>query len=454
MIVPETRYLLTQDGVYIAYQVVGDGPVDIAVEFHAQESNVDLMWDEPDWRPFLVGISEMARLIVHDRRGLGVSSRNVPPPNLETQVADTIAVLDHVGSRRPVLVGANLSAAPLILLAATYPERVLGIVWNNPTARGAWAPDYPWGDTEQMYEEELAAAAERWGSAAHGSDIAVSRAAERMGIAGQPNQAEHQPREVNRYGRIVRNSASPDVARELARSWHETDVRPLLPLVQSRTHLVTGTLDPVEETRHIASLMPNATVHVIEGRSGVAYEPFERILRSFGGTTTAPVADSVLKAVLFTDLVGSTARQAQLGDRAWNVLLEQHHALVRDSLVRYRGQEQDTAGDGFFAAFDGPAGAIRCAREIIDAIDDLGLEMRAGIHVGECEVIDGKISGLTVTIAARIAARAGSAQLLTSQTVRDLVAGSGFRYEDAGRHELKGVPGTWQLWSVGQPSVR
>jgi class 3 adenylate cyclase len=278
--------------------------------------------------------------------------------------------------------------------------------------------------------------------------------AQRLSMVGDRAEMEHAARDANRYGRVVRNTASPDAAREIARSWHETDIRPMLPLVKAPTYLLTGSLDVVEETRHIASLMPNATVQEISGRSGVAYEPYDRILRSFIGSRTGPVADAVLKAVLFTDLVGSTSRHAELGDRAWKALLEQHHALVRDSLQRYRGEEQDTAGDGFFATFDGPAAAIRCAREIIDSVEDLDLEMRAGTHVGECEVIDGKISGLTVTIAARIAARAGPGQLLASQTVRDLVAGSGFRYDDVGRHELKGVPGTWQLWSVAEPVRR
>lgn len=454
MIVPETQYLRTGDRVYIAYQVVGEGPIDIAMMFHTHESNVDLMWDEPDWRPFMVAAAEVGRLILHDRRGLGVSSRSVALPNLETQAADALAVLDHVGSAAPILVAGSLSLAPFILLAATHPDRVSRIIWNNPTARGAWAPDYPWGDTEDAYQAQVSTAEARWGSTAHGSEVADYRVAQRLDLVADRAEVEHEPRAANRYGRIIRNSASPEVARDLERSWHETDVRDLLPLVQAPTHLLTGTLDAVDETRYIASLMPNATVHVIEGRSGVAYEPFERVLRSVAGNAAAEVPQSVLKTVLFTDLVGSTARHAQLGDRGWKAVIEQHHARVRDSLQRYRGVEQDTAGDGFFATFDGPAAAIRCAREIMSAVDDLGLEMRAGIHVGECEIIDNKISGLTVTIAARIAASAGPTQVLVSQTVRDLVAGSGFRYEDGGHRELKGVPGTWQLWSVGGPSAR
>jgi class 3 adenylate cyclase len=376
----------------------------------------------------------------------------VPLPDLETQAADALAVLDHVGSEAAVLVAGSLSIAPLIMLALAHPDRVSGLIWNNPTAKGAWAADYPWGDTDDDYRARLAVAEERWGTIAHGREVANYRVAQRLDLVADRADVEHEPRAVNRYGRVIRNSASPDLARDLEGSWHDTDIRALLPLVQAPAHLLTGTLDAVDETRYIASLMPNAVVHVVDGRSGIDYEAFERVLRAIIRKAPADVPQSVLKAVLFTDLVGSTVRHAELGDRGWKGVIEQHHALVRDSLERYRGVEQDTAGDGFFATFDGPAAAIRCADEVIGAVEDLGLQMRAGVHVGECELIDGKISGLTVTIAARIAALAGGGQLLVSQTVRDLVAGSGFRYDEGQQRELKGVPGTWQLWSVGGPS--
>jgi len=453
LIVPETRYLQTADGVFIAWQAVGDGPVDVAMGFHGIESNVDLMWDEPDWRPFMVGTAEIGRLILHDRRGLGVSSRNVPPPNLETQAADLLAVLDAAGSERAIVASGSLSLAPYILLAATHPERVSGVLWNNPIAKAAWAADYPWGDTQAEFEASQAEAAADWGSAKQASQMADWRAAERSNLVGSPG-IEHNPRDLNAYGRIHRNTASPDVAAALSRIRYETDVRPLLPLVQAPAALLTGTLENVDETRYIASLMPNATVHVIEGRSGVAVEPYLRLLRGFTQATGPVAADTVLATALFTDLVGSTARHAAMGDRAWKALVEQHHELVRGLLRRWRGIEQDTAGDGFFATFDGPARAIRCAREIIDGVSGLGLEVRAGVHMGECEVIGGKVGGLAVTIAARVMAAAGPSQLLISQTVRDLVAGSGFRYEDAGERDLKGVPGTWHLWAVAPPTTR
>ena len=454
VIVPETRYLRTPDGAYIAWQAVGEGPVDVAVMFHADESNVDLMWDEPDWRPFMLGTAALTRMILHDRRGLGVSSRNVPPPNLETQAADLLAVLDAAASTRAVLIGNGPTMGPMVLLAASHPERVQGLIWLAPRARVAWAPDYPWGVTDDEHAAQHAEATTYWGSASHGREIADWRARERLDVELGAPVEEARAREINVYARIVRNTASPDVAAEIGRILHETDVRALLPLVQQPAHLMIGMLDEVDEARYIASLMPNATLHMVEGRVGLAYLALERLLRSVIGSERAVSTQTVLAAVLFTDLVGSTVRHASMGDAGWTALLARHHEVVRDSLRRWRGVEQDTAGDGFFATFDGPARAIRCAREIIDDVRELGLEMRAGIHVGECEVMDGKLTGLTVTIGARIGAAAGSGQLLVSQTVRDLVAGSGFHYADAGDHELKGVPGTWRLWEVGREAAR
>lgn len=441
------------DGVSIAWQAVGEGPIDVAIGFHYHESNVDLMWDEPDWRPFMVSTADFGRLILHDRRGLGVSSRNVPPPNLETQAADILAVLDAAGSERAILSSGSLSLAPYVLFAATHPERVAGLVWTNPVAKGAWAPDYPWGDTNSEYQARQDRAVSYWGSTDQARRIADLRTAERLGVAGNGPAIEHRPQDVNTYGRIVRNSASPDAAREIYRIQYETDVRPLLPLVQAPASLLTGRLEEVDETRYIASLMPNATVHVIEGRSGLALDAVLQLIRESGGLAAPATLDTILSTVLFTDLVGSTARHAALGDRRWKALVERHHDVVRGSLRRWRGIEQDTAGDGFFATFDGPARAVHCARDIVDGVSALGLEIRAGVHIGECEVINGKPGGLTVTIGARIAAETRSSEVLISQTVRDLVAGSGFRYVDAGERELKGVPGTWHLWSTTPAAI-
>lgn len=449
MLAPDTKYVMAPDGVYLAYQVVGDGPVDVALGFHYFGSNVDLMWDEPDWRPYMVRFAEEARLILHDRRGLGVSSRNVPPPNLETQAADLLTVLDAAGSERPILVSGSLSSAVHVLFAATYPDRVSGLVWNNPTARASWAPDYPWGETAEEYRQSQHRRAPLWGTAEQARSIADFRARERMGIvASEAGPMEHRPELVNSYAKIVRNSASPDVAQEIYRINFETDVRAVLPLMHAPAVLLTGTKENVEETRYIGSLMPNATVHLIEGRSGLALEPMLHAFRTIAGIGEPVALDTVLATVLFTDIVGSTERQAAIGDRAWKELVQRHHAIVRSALQRWQGVERDTAGDGFFATFDGPARAIRCAREIVDAVGEVGIEVRAGVHIGECEVIDGKVGGLAVSIGARVTSHAGPSQVLISQTVKELVAGSGFSYEDAGERELKGVPGRWRLWAV------
>ena len=445
---PATRYIKTADGIYLAYQVAGEGPVDVALDFHFNESNVDLMWDEPDWRPFMMGIAEFARLILHDRRGLGVSSRNVEPPNLETRAADLLTVLNAVDSDRPILAAGGWTGAMHALFAATHPERVFGLCWNNPKARAAWAPDYPWGDSRQEFAEGIGLSG-LWGTTEYAGNIARSRMAERFGVplAELPMQADLGNR--NSYGKINRNTASPDVVREIARIEWDTDARAILPSVHAPVVLVTGTKDNVDETEYIASLMPNATMHMVEGRSGLAVEAYLETIRKMAGVPApAPELDKVLSTVLFTDIINSTARQASLGDRGWRDLVLAHHGVVREALRRWRGRENDTAGDGFYATFDGPARAIRCALEICQAVRNLGIEIRAGIHTGECEIADGKCTGITVSIGDRVASRAGPSQVLVSRTVKDLVAGSGFSFDDTGEHALKGVPGEWRLYRV------
>lgn len=446
---PETRYVRAPDGAYLAYQVVGDGPADVAVSLNVDESNVDLIWEDPDWLPFLEGPLRFARLILHDRRGLGASSRNVPPPNLETQVADLLTVLDAAGSETPVLAAGTEPGAMHALFAATHPTRVSGIAWNNPRARSAWAPDYPWGEGPAEFAESLESM-RRWGTTEYAVEIAQWRAAEAQGLPPeQRGRTTVDPERVQRYARINRNTASPDVAAAINTIYWQTDVRQVLPSLHAPTALVTGEVDGVEEAAYIASLMPTATVHVVPGRSGVAVEPFMRILRDLCGASVEPVDhDSVLATVLFTDIVDSSSLQEAMGNRAWKDVLLAHHAVVRDCLARWRGVERDTAGDGFFATFDGPARAIQCAREITTRVQDLGITVRAGLHIGECEVVEGKVAGVAVSVGARVAALAGPSQVLVSQTVKDLVAGSGLTFADAGRHALKGVAGTWQLFEV------
>jgi class 3 adenylate cyclase/pimeloyl-ACP methyl ester carboxylesterase len=449
-VIPETAYVEASEGVFVAYQVVGAGPVDVSMDFHAFAGNVDLIWDEPDWGPLLAQLSEFARVIVHDRRGTGASTRNVSPPNLETRSADLLAVLDAVGSKTPVLAAAASTGAMHALFAASHPGRVSGVLWNYPRPRLAWAPDYPWGQGPDVFQAELERAA-LWGTTEHAQDLALLRAAQRAGIPDDERFTLRVDEErARRYARVTRNTVSPDVAEALTRMAWQTDVRDVLASVHAPTALVVGEGDPpaqLEEAEYVASLMPNAKVHVLPGRSGLAAELVD-ITRQLAGMEATQHVSTALCTVLFTDIVDSTRKQAELGDRRWRELVLAHHAAVRQTLARWRGHEHDTAGDGFYASFSGPARAIHCAHEIVRRVSDLGIEVRAGVHIGECEIIDGKPGGLAVTIGARALAIADRSQVVVTQTVKDLVAGSGFSFADRGDHELKGVPGSWRLYTV------
>jgi class 3 adenylate cyclase len=445
----ETRFAKTADGIYLAYQAVGSGPVDVVMDLHALAGNVDLIWDEPDWGPLLTKLAEFSRLIIHDRRGSGASTRQAPPPNLETRAADLLTVLDEVDSEAPVLGAGASTGAMHALFAATYPERASGLVWNYPRPRLAWAPDYPWGQRPETFEAALAEA-RIWGTTEQAREQAQNRAAQRLGV---PHDERHtlsvDEDAVRRYARVTRNTVSPDVAEELTRILWQTDVRDILPTVHTPTALIVGDADAPaerEEAEYVASLMPNATVRVLQGRSGLQTDEQMAIIRELGGIGRSSPVSTVLVTVLFTDIVDSTRKQAELGDRRWRELVLAHHAAVRSALANWEGTEHDTAGDGFFASFVGPARAIHCAQEIATKVSTLGIETRAGVHIGECEVIDGKPGGLAVTIGARIAAQAAGSEILVSRTVKDLVAGSGLAFVDAGERELKGIPGSWELY--------
>jgi len=445
----ETRFAKTADGVYLAYQVVGSGPVDVVMDLHALAGNVDLIWDEPDWGPLLTGLTDFTRLIIHDRRGSGASTRQAPPPNLETRAADLLEVLDAVGSESPVLGAGASTGAMHALFAATYPDRTSGLVWNYPRPRLAWAPDYPWGQPPDAFEAALAES-RIWGTTEQAREQAQNRAAQRLGVPHDERHALAVDEDaVRRYARVTRNTISPDVAEELTRILWQTDVREILPSVRTPTALIVGDADAPaerEEADYVASLMPNATVRVLQGRSGLQTDEQMAIIRELAGIEQVSAVSTVLATVLFTDIVASTQKQAELGDRRWRELVLEHHAAVRGALAYWEGTEHDTAGDGFFASFVGPARAIHCAHEIAAKVSSLGIETRAAVHIGECEVIDGKPGGIAVTIGARILGTAGPREVVVSGTVKDLVAGSGLAFDDAGEHELKGVPGSWHLY--------
>ena len=440
----ETRYARTTDGCYIAYQVAGDGPVDVACLLDVF-GNLDVLWQEPVFGSLFCGLAESTRLILHDRRATGLSSRNVDAPNLETRVDDLRAVLDAVGSDRPAILGMLEGGGPGAMLAATDPGRASSFIWYGPQARQLWAPDYPWGVGPEHHRRNLRAL-ELWGTPRFGSvftDTNVSGAAEDDPLTDD---------DLAWIELLSRQTATPDVAARLDRVWYETDVRGLMPAIQAPTLLIQheGDARGVEEMEYIASLLPDARTAVVPGvmlTSGV--EHIVEAVRTFlGAEVPHPELETILSTVLFTDIVDSTKIQAEAGDRAWKELVLKHHGVVRTALSRWRGIENDTAGDGFYATFDGPARAIRCAQDIIDGVRGIGIQIRAGIHAGECEVIDAKLGGLTVSIGARVAGYAGPSEILVSQTVKDLVAGSGLSFEDAGEHELKGVPDRWRLFRV------
>jgi class 3 adenylate cyclase len=442
-VIPETRYAETADGVYIAYQVAGEGPIDLVWQFTFL-GNVELAWEEPTNAVLFDQMASSTRLILHDRRGTGLSSRNVSPPDLETRVADLRVVLDAVGSKRPVLAGAEDGGAPNVLFAATDPERVRSIVWMYPKARMLSSPDYPWGVRPEQTEFDEQAL-QHWGTLEGARAWAKGEA-----MFGHVPTEE----ELHWYAKLSRHTGTPDVGRELTRNWAETDLSSVLPSVKVPTLLLVQDIDDpgVEEAEYIASLMPQAEFKTLPAGEWTSLEvrlaaqdEFERFI---GVELPRPDPDTVLATVLFTDIVASTERQSALGDRAWKELIKRHHAIVRDALQRWHGTEADSAGDGFYATFDGPARAIRCALDVTQRIRELGIEVRAGVHTGECEIVDGKCTGIAVSIGARVASTAGPSEVRVSQTVKDLVAGSGLTFEDAGQHELKGVPDRWRIYAV------
>jgi class 3 adenylate cyclase len=440
VIEPEFGYARAPDGAYIAYETVGEGP-DLLWQADYL-ANVDVAWEDPWYRRFFTALASFARLTIHDRRGMGLSSRNVGEPNLETRVADTLCVMDAVGAEHPVLGGERETGAPSAMLVASHPDRARSLIWYAPTARSTWAPDYPWGAGPEYVDREREALA-LWGTSGFAEAFVRSEAA-----LGHEMPVE----DYRHLSRWSRHTTTPDVARELSRIWYETDIRPILPAIRVPTLLMVfeqGMANERAEAEFVAAEVPGATLTLLPGaEADLQAEPAIERIRAFLGVPPAAGSDAVLATVLFTDIVDSTTLQARLGDRGWKELIERHHALVRDLLGRFRGIEQDTAGDGFFARFDGPARAIRCAQEIVTAVRSLGLEVRSGLHTGECELADDKCAGLAVSIGARVMATAGPSEVLVSQTVRDLVAGSGLTFEDAGQHELKGVPDRWRLYRV------
>ena len=437
--VPETRYAKTLDGGYIAYKLLGDGPMNIAI-VGSIPTNIELFFEfEPAARSWSQ-LAEFSRLSVHDRRGTGLSDDMGGLPDLETRAADVLAVLDATETERATILAAGDGGMVAALLAATHPERVSGLVWFQAQARSVEAPGWPHGRRREDVDHLASAAETMWGTPAFVKEMypnAEMSEADRMFLA-----------------RMQRQACGPATAVRFIRLLDEYDVREILPTLRLPVLVVAprGLADDWlwEQAAATAALIPEAACHPLPPDASRLWHPsvVDEMLTFCGVERPPPEVDTVLSTVLFTDIVGSTETQAQLGDHAWKELVLRHHAVVRSALGRWRGVENDTAGDGFYATFDGPARAIRCAQEVAERVRELGIEVRAGVHTGECEVIEGKCGGLTVSIGARVAAIAGPSEVVVSQTVKDLVAGSGLTFDDGGEHELKGVPDRWHLYRV------
>jgi pimeloyl-ACP methyl ester carboxylesterase len=444
---PETRYARSGD-VSIAYQVVGDGPIDL-VYVPGFVSNVEMTWRVPDYAAYLRRLTEFCRLIIFDKRGTGMSDRVAGIANLETRMDDVRAVMDAAGSSRAAVLGISEGGPMCTLFAATYPERTAALILLATTPRDLWAPDFPFGVREEEYDRETRKDVERWGSPEYFAEI-VAHFAPGYDDVSQSAMVD-----------FLRQSASPGAILALDTMNKHMDVRHVLPSIRVPTLVLSLTEDTrlvVEGSRYMAERIPGSRLALIPGRGHIPthenVDLFIGEIESFLRAASQVPAwddvdhDRVLATLLFTDIVGSTSRAVELGDRGWRELLARHHELVRGQLAQYRGVELDTAGDGFFARFDGPARAIRCARSIVEGVQTLGLDVRAGLHTGECELFESKVGGIAVSIGARVASQAGPGEVLVSNTVRDLVAGSGIEFSDRGAHELKGVPGEWRLFAV------
>jgi class 3 adenylate cyclase/pimeloyl-ACP methyl ester carboxylesterase len=396
--------------------------------------------EQPLYASFMARLASFCRLIRFDKRGTGLSDRLSAIPTLEERMDDVRAVMDAVGSTRAALLGFSEGGPMSIVFAATYPQRTSALILFGSFARFAWAPDNPWGMTDEQLAASLKSREETWGQGNLIDRFMPS-------LAG-----DEELRKL--VGRTERASATPGAALTIMRMNHGIDVRHVLPTIGVPTLVLhrTGDVINVEHGRYLARHINGAKYVEFPG---IDHNPWVGDANSLVGEIESFLtgrrreieteSDRVLATILFTDIVGSTNRLVELGDRRWKDLLTQHHSLIRDQLARHRGREIDTAGDGFLAAFDGPARAVRCGRAIVDSVRKLGIRIRAGVHTGECEVIGEKLGGIAVHIGARIGALAAPDEVLVSRTVSDLVAGSGLQFEERGTHSLKGVPGSWQL---------
>jgi class 3 adenylate cyclase len=436
-----TVHFARSGDVDVAYRVVGDGPIDL-VYAQGAYTHLDALWTQPAYRRYCERLAEFTRLILFDKRGMGMSDRVPGATTLEERMDDIRAIMDAVGSERAAIMGESEGGPLAMLFAAAHPERAVGLILQGAEVRERTDAEWPYGEsTVEEFEEAMATMAARWGKGLGIDWIAPS-------VAGQQWAREW-------LGSVQTNAGTPRSIEAFMRMAFDIDVRHVAPAINVPTLVIHTSNDRVchvENGRFLARTIPGARYVELPGADHVPWFDPEGTLaeiREFlTGRREASAADRVLATVLFTDLVGSTSQAAAIGDRRWRDLLERHDAAVRRELDRFDGRELDTAGDGFFATFDGPARGVRCAQAIVDAVRPLGLDVRAGLHSGEVEVLGDKVAGIAVNIGARVAAQAGPGEVLVSGTVRDLVAGSGLDFLDRGTTSLKGVPGEWRLFAL------
>jgi class 3 adenylate cyclase len=461
---PPIRYAKTVDGLYIAYQDVGFGQVPLVV-VNGMYSNIEIYWEWPQFARFIRRLATRLRVLHLDLRGTGMSDRVTGVPTLEHSLDDVSAVLAAAGAERAAVYCWG-EAAPLgALFAATYPEKTLAVLLDGPL-RLKWAPDYPWGTTPEDEEASVSRIAEIWGQDDHALEIGKLTCGER------PEDGPwHDEAFVRVHARLARFATTPGGFLAFTQTQYETDARDVARTIHvpaavltkpgraSLKNIAQQRWDPVEENAYCASLIPGARLLTVPGAACIPFfdeeEAYADAMIAFIESVSDEDAqlDRTLATVLFTDIVGSTEKACELGDRRWTELLERHHRVLRAMLARYRGTEVKTTGDGVLATFDGPARAVKCAQAVCEAVRPLGIEVRAGCHTGEIELLGDDVGGIAVHIGARVAALAGPSEVLVSSTVKDLVAGSGLVFEDRGEHLLKGLPERWRLYAALPPSA-
>jgi class 3 adenylate cyclase len=455
--VPETRWARTVDGACIAYQDLGRGPVTLVV-IHGWVSHLEVYWEQPRYVRFLQRLSRNMRVLVFDKRGIGMSDRVAGSPDLGVLLDDVRAVMDAAGVQRAALLGWGGPGPELAaFFAATYPERSVCFALAGDLHYRK-EPDYPWGMTPEAFESDLARLLEAWGSDAGAAEfVRWGYGSVRWGPEGRIEGKPYGDPEFLRWNaKLARYSATPASYEAFDRMWFGTDVRPILHSVSVPTAVFFAPDDERDEesARAQAGMIPGARTVPVATASEVIWvpdpEPMVAALEGFVASVSQEEADldRTLSTVLFTDVVGSTERACELGDHTWTELLERHNQMVRAMLARYRGVEVKATGDGFLATFDGPARAVKCAQGICEAVKPLGLEVRAGCHTGEIELLGADVGGIAVHIGARVGALARPSEVLVTSTVKDLVVGSGLAFDDRGPHRLKGIPEAWHLYAL------